>query len=53
MIDEIGGPEAAKVLFRGKIVAVERRLFKVKFWQDANSVRVGGDCSELTTEGSE
>ncbi|KMU75300.1 hydantoinase/oxoprolinase [Coccidioides immitis RMSCC 3703] len=28
MIDEIGGPETAKVLFRGKIIAVERRLFK-------------------------
>ncbi|EEP81166.1 predicted protein [Uncinocarpus reesii 1704] len=28
MIDEIGGPSAAKVLFRGKIIAVERRLFK-------------------------
>ncbi|KAL1845483.1 hypothetical protein VTK73DRAFT_551 [Phialemonium thermophilum] len=27
MIDECGGPEAAKVLFRGKIVAVERRLY--------------------------
>ena len=26
MVDECGGPEAAKVLFRGKIVAVERRL---------------------------
>lgn len=28
IIDEAGGPEAAKVLFRGKIVAVERRLVK-------------------------
>lgn len=28
IIDEAGGPDAAKVLFRGKIVAVERRLFK-------------------------
>lgn len=28
MIDECGGPEAAKILFRGKIVSVERRLFK-------------------------
>jgi DUF917 family protein len=28
MIEECGGPDAAKVLFRGKIVAVERRLFK-------------------------
>ena len=25
---ECGGPDAAKILFRGKIVAVERRLFK-------------------------
>ncbi|KAJ4417497.1 hypothetical protein N0V82_006161 [Gnomoniopsis sp. IMI 355080] len=28
IIEEAGGPKAAKVLFRGKIVAVERRLFK-------------------------
>jgi DUF917 family protein/N-methylhydantoinase A/oxoprolinase/acetone carboxylase beta subunit len=28
IIEEAGGPEAAKVIFRGKIVAVERRLFK-------------------------
>jgi DUF917 family protein len=28
IIDEAGGPQSAKVLFRGKIVAVERRLFK-------------------------
>lgn len=28
MIEEVGGSSTAKVLFRGKIVAVERRLFK-------------------------
>ena len=28
IIEETGGPAAAKVLFRGKIVAVERRLYK-------------------------
>ncbi|OLN96116.1 Hydantoin utilization protein A 2 [Colletotrichum chlorophyti] len=28
IINEAGGPEAAKVLFRGKIIRVERRLFK-------------------------
>ena len=28
IIDEVGGNDAAKVLFRGKIVAVERRLHK-------------------------
>ena len=28
IIDEAGGPGAAKVLFRGRIVEVERRLFK-------------------------
>lgn len=28
IIEEAGGPDAAKVLFRGKIVAVERRLVK-------------------------
>lgn len=28
IVREAGGPQSAKVLFRGKIVAVERRLFK-------------------------
>lgn len=28
IIDEVGGPEAARILFRGKITAVERRLHK-------------------------
>jgi DUF917 family protein len=28
IIDEVGGPESAKVLFRGKIIGVERRLWK-------------------------
>ncbi|KAI1612765.1 hypothetical protein EDD36DRAFT_245393 [Exophiala viscosa] len=28
IIDEVGGPITAKVLFRGKITAVERRIFK-------------------------
>lgn len=28
IIDEVGGPESAKVLFRGKIISVERRLWK-------------------------
>ncbi|OKL60006.1 hypothetical protein UA08_04891 [Talaromyces atroroseus] len=28
MIEECGGPNAAKILFRGKIISVERRLFK-------------------------
>ncbi len=28
IIHEVGGPSSAKILFRGKIVAVERRLFK-------------------------
>jgi DUF917 family protein len=28
IIDEVGGPTTAKVLFRGKITAVERRIFK-------------------------
>jgi DUF917 family protein len=28
MIEEVGGPETAKVLFRGKIIGVERRLWK-------------------------
>jgi DUF917 family protein len=28
IIDAVGGPSTAKILFRGKIVGVERRLFK-------------------------
>lgn len=28
IIDEVGGPEAARILYRGKITAVERRLHK-------------------------
>ncbi|KAK7934873.1 d-amino acid hydantoin hydrolase (hydantoinase) [Apiospora marii] len=28
IVHEAGGPQSAKILFRGKIVAVERRLFK-------------------------
>ncbi|KAK8004505.1 Maintenance of ploidy protein mob2 [Apiospora arundinis] len=28
IVQEVGGPKSAKILFRGKIVAVERRLFK-------------------------
>ncbi|KAI7183561.1 beta subunit of N-methylhydantoinase A/acetone carboxylase [Hortaea werneckii] len=28
VINEVGGPKSAKILFRGKIVNVERRLFK-------------------------
>jgi DUF917 family protein len=28
IIDEVGGPETAKILFRGKIIGVERRLWK-------------------------
>ncbi|KAK0945597.1 hypothetical protein LTR48_002340 [Friedmanniomyces endolithicus] len=28
IVSEVGGPKSAKILFRGKIVAVERRLFK-------------------------
>lgn len=28
IIDEVGGPESAKILFRGKIIGVERRLWK-------------------------
>ena len=28
IIDEVGGPDSAKVLFRGKIISVERRLWK-------------------------
>lgn len=28
IVDEVGGPETAKILFRGKIIGVERRLWK-------------------------
>ncbi|KAL2007497.1 hypothetical protein VTN00DRAFT_8935 [Thermoascus crustaceus] len=49
MIDECGGPDAAKVLFRGKIVAVERRLFKGHSYGEITIQQVQSSEQEETT----
>lgn len=49
MIDECGGPDAAKVLFRGKIVAVERRLFKGHSYGEITIQQVRSSEQEETT----
>jgi DUF917 family protein len=49
MIDECGGPEAAKVLFRGKIIAVERRLFKGHSYGEITVQQVQSSEQEDTT----
>lgn len=43
IIAESGGPEAAKVLFRGKIVAVERRLMKGHSYGTVHMAALGDD----------
>jgi DUF917 family protein len=43
IVNEVGGEKSAKILFRGKIVAVERRLFKGHSY---GSITVAGLSSE-------
>lgn len=43
IIQESGGPDAAKVLFRGKIVAVERRLMKGHSYGTVHIAAFGDD----------
>lgn len=43
MIEEVGGPESAKVLFRGKIIGVERRLFKGHSYGEITIQQVADD----------
>ncbi|KAK2055681.1 hydantoinase/oxoprolinase [Colletotrichum caudatum] len=50
IIEEAGGAEAAKVLFRGKIVKVERRLFKGHSYGEVHIAAFeSGDEDETTT----
>ena len=51
VIEEAGGPEAAKVLFRGKIVAVERRLYKGHSYGTVHiTAEDGGEEKDTTVE---
>jgi DUF917 family protein len=54
IIDEAGGAEAAKVLFRGKIIAVERRLYKGHSYGTVHiAAEEDGDESDATVEPAE
>lgn len=53
IITEVGGPETAKVLFRGKIVAVERRLWKGHSYGEITIQQISDEESESTTGGLE
>ncbi|RVX70342.1 hypothetical protein B0A52_05841 [Exophiala mesophila] len=46
IIDAVGGPTTAKILFRGKIVAVERRLFKGHSYGEITIKQVQADEEE-------
>ncbi|PGH13369.1 hypothetical protein AJ80_06363 [Polytolypa hystricis UAMH7299] len=50
MIDEVGGCETAKILFRGKIVAVERRLYKGHSYGELIILQQQADDEEEDTE---
>lgn len=43
IIDEVGGPDSAKVLFRGKIIGVERRLWKGHSYGEITIQQVADD----------
>ncbi|KAL3423298.1 hydantoinase oxoprolinase [Phlyctema vagabunda] len=57
IIDEVGGPETAKVLFRGKIIGVERRLWKghsygeITIQQIADEDQEGSDARKTVAVG--
>jgi DUF917 family protein len=46
MIDEVGGSESAKVLFRGKIIGVERRLWKGHSYGEITIQQIADDEQE-------
>ncbi|KAF3490740.1 hydantoinase [Arthroderma uncinatum] len=50
MVDEVGGPESGKILFRGKIVAVERRLYKGHSYGEITIQQI--QKSELESDGA-
>jgi DUF917 family protein len=49
IIDEVGGPESAKVLFRGKIIGVERRLWKGHSYGEITIQQVADEELESTS----
>jgi DUF917 family protein len=52
IIDEVGGPESAKVLFRGKIIGVERRLWKGHSCGEITIQQIVDEEQESTTSGA-
>lgn len=46
IIEEVGGPESAKVLFRGKIIGVERRLWKGHSYGEINIQQIAEEEEE-------
>ncbi|RDW60077.1 putative hydantoinase [Coleophoma crateriformis] len=50
IIDEVGGPESAKVLFRGKIIGVERRLWKGHSYGEITIQQIADDDQEAAGE---
>jgi DUF917 family protein len=52
IIDEVGGPETAKVLFRGKIVEVERRLWKGHSYGEISIQQILEEEQESSIAGS-
>jgi len=52
IIDEVGGPESAKFLFRGKIIGVERRLWKGHSYGEITIQQIVDEEQESTTSGA-
>lgn len=50
IIDEVGGPTTAKILFRGKITAVERRIFKGHSYGEVTIAQAQDDEEEQRHE---
>jgi DUF917 family protein len=48
IVDEVGGPETAKVLFRGKIIGVERELWKGHSYGEITIQQIAEDEQEST-----
>lgn len=49
IIDEVGGPSSAKVLFRGKIIGVERRLWKGHSYGEITIQQIADEELESTS----
>ncbi|TFK47622.1 DUF917-domain-containing protein [Heliocybe sulcata] len=50
IVDEIGGPKTVRVLFRGKIISVERRLFKGHSYGEIMIQQLASDEEEDAAE---